>query len=61
MILLTFVKNIDFNDKLKNLNKNVTSHETKHFLVENDLNYKLLIQVFLLVKVTLIMTDYNFT
>ena len=28
----------DFDDKLKNLNKNVTSNKTKHVLVENELN-----------------------
>ena len=33
-----FVKMTDFDDKLKNLNKNVTSNKTKHVLVENELN-----------------------
>ena len=33
-----FVKKTDFDDKLKNLNKNVTSNKTKHRLVENKLN-----------------------
>ena len=28
----------DFDDKLKNLNKKVTSNKTKHVLVENELN-----------------------
>ena len=28
----------DFDNKLKNLNKNVTSNKTKHILVENELN-----------------------
>ena len=31
----TFVKKTDFDDKLKNLNKNVTSNKTKYLLVEN--------------------------
>ena len=34
------VKKKCFNDKLKNLNKNVTSNKTKHVLVENNLNQK---------------------
>ena len=32
------MKTTDFNDKLKNLHKNVTSNKTKHVLVENELN-----------------------
>ena len=28
----------DFDDKLKNLNKNLTWNKTKHVLVENELN-----------------------
>ena len=32
------VKKTNFDDKLKNLNKNVTSHKIKHVLVENELN-----------------------
>ena len=60
--IANFVKKTDFDDKLKNLNKKVTSNKTKHLLVENELkNYKHLIQVFLLVKVTLIMMEHNFT
>ena len=31
-----FVKETDFNNKLKNLNKNVTSNKTKHSLVKNE-------------------------
>ena len=55
-----FVKNTDFDDKLKSLNKNVTSNKTKHVLAENKLkNYEHLTQVFLLVKVTLIMMDHK--
>ena len=33
-----FVKKTDFGDKLKTLNKKVTSNKTKHVLVENELN-----------------------
>ena len=33
-----FVKKTDFDDKLKNLNKNATSNKTKHVRVENELN-----------------------
>ena len=33
-----FVKQTHFNDKLKNLNKKVTSNKTKHVLVENELD-----------------------
>ena len=32
-----FVKNTDFNDKLKNSNKKITSKRSKHLLVENEL------------------------
>ena len=32
------VKKKDFDEKLKNLNKNVTSNKTKHALVENKLH-----------------------
>ena len=32
------MKKTDFNDKLKNLNKNVTSNKTKHVFVKNELN-----------------------
>ena len=32
------VKKTDFNDKLNNLNKNVSSNKTKHTLVKNELN-----------------------
>ena len=55
---VNFVKKTDFDDKLKNLNKKVTSNKTKHVLVENKVkNYRHLAQAFLLVKVTLVMTD----
>ena len=33
-----FVKKTDFDDKLKDLNKNATSNKTKHVRVENELN-----------------------
>ena len=35
--ITNFVNKTDFDDKLKNLNKNVTSNKTKHLLVENEL------------------------
>ena len=35
--IANFVKKTDFDDKLKNLNKKVTSNKTKQLLVENDL------------------------
>ena len=38
MILLICEKKRDFDDKLKHLNKGVTSNKTKHVLVENELN-----------------------
>ena len=56
------VNKTDFYDKTKNLSQKITSIKTKHVLVENELkNYKYLTQVFLLVKVTLIMMKHNFT
>ena len=36
--IANFVKKTDFDDKLKKLNKNVTSNKTKHVLVGNELN-----------------------
>ena len=33
-----FIENIDFDDKLKNVNKKVTSNKTKHVLIKNELN-----------------------
>ena len=36
--IANFVKKIDFDDKLKTLNKNVTSNKTKHVIVQNELN-----------------------
>ena len=63
--IANFVKKTDFDDKLKNLNKKVTSNKTKLLLVENKLgklenSFQHFIQVFLLVKVTLIMMEHNF-
>ena len=56
-----FVNKTDFDDKLKDLSKRVTSSKTKHLLVENEKeNYKHWIQAFLLVKVTLIMMEHIF-
>ena len=36
--IANFVKKTDFDDKLKNLNKKVTSNKKKHLLVENESN-----------------------
>ena len=36
--IAVLVKKTDFDKKLKNLNKNVTSNNTRHILVENELN-----------------------
>ena len=36
--IANFIKNTDFDDKLKNVNKKVISNKTKHVLVENKLN-----------------------
>ena len=36
--IANLVKKTDFDDKLKNLNKNVTSNKTKYVLVENEVN-----------------------
>ena len=35
--IANFVKETDFNDKLKKLNRKVTSNKTKHLLVKNEL------------------------
>ena len=34
--IANFVKKTDFDDKLKNVNKKVTSNKTKHLLFENE-------------------------
>ena len=36
--IANFAKETDFDDKLKTLNKDVTSNKTHHILVENELN-----------------------
>ena len=36
--IANFVKNKNFDAKIKNLNKNITSNKTKHVLVEHELN-----------------------
>ena len=36
--IANFVKKTDFDEKPKNLHKNVTSSETKHVFIENELN-----------------------
>ena len=60
--IANFVKNADFDGKLKNLNKKVTSNKSKHLPVENEFKkYKHLIQAFLQVKATFLMMEYNFT
>ena len=38
LLFANFIKTTHFHDKLKNLNKNVTSNKTKDILVENELN-----------------------
>ena len=35
--IAAFVKKINFDDKMKNLNKKVTSNKLKHLVVENEL------------------------
>ena len=35
--IAVFVKKINFDDKIKNLNKKVTSNKLKHLVVENEL------------------------
>ena len=56
MIFANFIKKKGFGNKLKNLNKKVTSNKSKRLLVENEFkNPKNLIQVFSLVGVTLTM------
>ena len=36
--IAALVKKTDFDNKLKNLDKNISSNKTKHILVENELN-----------------------
>ena len=59
--IANFLKKTDFYDKLKTLNKKFTSNETKHVFDEmNKKKYRHVNQVFLLVKVILIMIKHNF-
>ena len=44
------VETINFDDKLKNINKNITSNKSKHLLVQNEL---------LLVKASCLMTNFT--
>ena len=61
-IIVNFVKNTDFHDKLKSLNKKITSNKTKHVFVENEFkNDRHLTRVFLLVKATFLVTEHNLT
>ena len=60
--IANFVKKTDFDEKLDNLNKNITLNKAKHLIIKNELkNYKHLIQTSLLIKITLIMMEHNFT
>ena len=60
--IANFVKKTDFDDKLRNLNKKITSNKTKHVLVKNEFKkYRHLTQVFLLAKATFLMMEHNFT
>ena len=60
--IANFVKKTDFDNKLKNLNKKITSNKTKHVLVANELKkLQTFTQVFLSAKATLIMMEHNFT
>ena len=36
--IANFVKEIDFDEELRNVNKKVTLNKSKHLLVENELN-----------------------
>ena len=53
----------DFNDKLKNLNKTVTSNKSKLVLVEKEFKKirNSMTQVFLSVKANFSMVEYNIT
>ena len=59
--IANFVKKTDFDDKLKNLNKKLYQIKQNIYQLKMNLkNCKHLIQVFLLVRVTLIMMERNF-
>ena len=60
--ITNFEEKTDFADNLTDVNKKVTSNKTKHVLVENEFKkYRQLTQVLLLVKVTLIIMEQNFS
>ena len=54
-----FVKEAYFEDKQININQKITLNKTKHILVYKIKNYKHFTQVFLSVKVTLLMMDHK--
>ena len=60
--IANFVKKTYFDDKLNNLNKKkiLQIKQNMYLLKINEKNYWHLTQVFLTVKVTLIMMEYNF-
>ena len=55
------VKQTNFEKKLKNVNKKVTSTKPKNLLVKNEFKKNTTVLVLLLVKVTLILIEHNFT
>ena len=57
-----FVNKTNFDEKLKDLNKKVTSNKTKHLLVEDKLKkLQTFHSNFFLFQVTLIMMEHNFS
>ena len=60
--IANLVNKTDFDDKLKNFNKKNYLSKTKHVLVDNELKkYRHMTQVFLFLKVPLIMIDHKIT
>ena len=60
--IATFVKKTDFDNKLKNLNKKLLHIKQNMYLLKmSQKNYIYLTQVFLLVKVTLMIIDHKIT
>ena len=63
--IAALIKMTDFDDKLKYLNKKVTSNKTKHIFVENKFKKikkkKKMTQVFLLVKPAFLLMEHKFT
>ena len=56
------VNEINFDEKLKNLNLKVTSSKIKHLLVANELKYtNIWFKILYWSKITLIMMEQNFT